>query len=274
MTAPPLAVQLYSLRGQLGQDRPAVLDRLAGLGIATVEPFGVGRGDAQQALAEARALRADLDRAGLSASATHAAAPLGEQAAWVLEAVALTGAELLIVPSPSAAGFDWSVFEDEDATRELGRVLRQCAQVAREHGLRLGYHNHWQEFTRWPDGRLAYETLLEEAGPDVELQVDTYWAQTGGVDPAALIERHSARVGSLHLKDGPAQPNADQQPAGTGVMDLRAAVLAAGAARWHVLEVDRCAGDPFDLIAGNARWMIDQGLSSWGTPGEGTRPGG
>lgn len=69
-----LAVQLFSLREDLDKDRPGTLARLAELGYRYVEPFGFGdwRTPAEDRLAKARALRADLDAAGLSVCSLHA----------------------------------------------------------------------------------------------------------------------------------------------------------------------------------------------------------
>ena len=40
--------------------------------------------------------------------------------------------------------------------------------------------------------------------PDIFWQLDVYWARTGGADPAAVVAELGPRIGSLHLKDGPA----------------------------------------------------------------------
>lgn len=90
-----------------------------------------------------------------------------------------------------------------------------------------------------------------------------YWAQTGGQDVAALLRRLGERVQALHLKDGPTNPEADQVSLGQGAVDYAAAMHAAPSARWHVLEMDCTAGDPFLDIAQSARRLIDQGLSDW-----------
>ena len=52
-------------------------------------------------------------------------------------------------------------------------------------------------------------------------------------------------------------------PLGGGVVDYRAAILAAPSARWHVLEMDLSAGDVFADVQQSARTLIAEGLSEW-----------
>ena len=55
-------------------------------------------------------------------------------------------------------------------------------------GIRLGYHNHAFEFEPL-DGTTVWDVLLDRAAPDVDLEVDVYWAAVGGRDPVAAIRR-------------------------------------------------------------------------------------
>ncbi len=266
--ARPLAVQLYSVRDALAADQAGALQRLAVLGFGTVEPFGIGAGDAASAAAHAAALRRDLDSAGLVARWAHSQAPLGDRTEQVLDAAEAVGLEVLVVPSPNGVpGFDSDPFGGADSTQRLGARLAEAAANAKQRGLRLAYHNHWLEFTELADGRTAYDLLVEAAGPEVELQVDIYWAQTGGAPPAELVARYAPRVRSLHVKDGPAQLAVDQVAAGSGSVDLTGAIAAASDAEWHVLEIDSCAGDVFDVIEAGARWAVDSGVSTWSAQG-------
>lgn len=268
MTHPaPMSVQLYSIRDALTVDQPAALTQLAEIGFTTVEPHAIGRGDPHDALVDARRLRHDLDTAGLTAPWVHARAPLDDNGEPVLDCVAEIGAQVLVIPSPGAiSGFTHESFASPAQTRQLGEQLAQAALKAKTRGLRLAYHNHRHEFAPWPDGDLPYDALVEAAGPDITLEIDVYWVQAGGQHPAEVIHRYAPRVGSLHIKDGPARPDVDQVPAGAGVIELRPAIEAADQTEWHVLEFDRCAGDPFELLETSARWLTDRGLSRLGTP--------
>ena len=86
------------------------------------------------------------------------------------------------------------------------------AAVAKEYGLRYGYHNHAHEFTIDLGGGLTpWEVLTVAARPAaVHLEVDLYWAYTGGVNTGAadpdkfaidVIHDAPQKVRQFHVKD-------------------------------------------------------------------------
>ena len=112
----------------------------------------------------------------------------------------LSQASTELVKSMSAS--DWTAIAQRlnEAGAKLSRV-----------GLRLGYHNHNAEFTRLPNGRLAYELLVAETDPKlVDFELDLGWARSAGLDPSVipwLRARDVAVMGSDHpqyVSPGPA----------------------------------------------------------------------
>lgn len=264
-----LSVQMYSFRDAAQADPAAAVARVAEIGFRYVEPFGIGSGGRSPAarMAEATTLRRDLDDHGLKLSSVHAAAPYGPQAEAILDELELIGARLAVISWPGEVhGFERDALATLDGTRRFAEAMNEAARNAAARGIRLGYHNHWWEWNTLENGRAAYDTLLELLDPAVFLEVDTYWARTAGQDPAELLRRLGDRALALHLKDGPATPEADQVPLGGGVVDYRAAILAAPSARWHVLEMDRTAGDVFAEVGASARRLVGEGLSTWEGP--------
>ena len=93
-------------------------------------------------------------------------------------------------------------------------------------------------------------------------QVDTYWVQVGGANPAQVVADLGDRVRSLHIKDGPADGTSSPNTAvGGGVMDVAAIVAANPGVEWHIVELDACATDMTDAIAQSYRYLTGQGLS-------------
>ena len=261
-----LSVQLYSFRDALEQDFFGTIARVAALGFRFVEPFGVGsrQRPAAQRMQSAAQLKRDLAQHGLRLSSVHSAAPYGPEAAQILDELALLGAEQAVVSWPGEVwGFERDALATLAGTQRLADALNEAAAAAAGQGIRLGYHNHWWEWQRLENGQTAYGTLLSRLDPAVFMELDTYWAQTAGQDPAALLQSLGERAWALHLKDGPAQPDAAQVPLGGGVVDYRAAIRATGA-RWHILEMDASAGDVFADVGESARRLIGEGLSVWG----------
>ncbi|WP_295815713.1 sugar phosphate isomerase/epimerase [uncultured Deinococcus sp.] len=260
-----LSVQLYTFRDAYAADPAGTIARVAGMGFKYIEPFGIGNHGLSNAdkVGRAKELRALLDANGLQAPTAHTAAPMGENAEAVLDAIEALGTTMPVISWPGEVpGFERNVMDTKDGTERFADALSEASGHARSRGLSLGYHNHWWEWSQF-EGQYAYDLLLSRVSPDVFVEMDTYWAHTGGQDMPALIRRLGNRVKALHLKDGPATPEADQTPLGTGKVDYAAAIAAAPAARWHVLEMDRTAGDVFAEVGQSAQTLIDQGVSSW-----------
>ncbi|CAM02532.1 sugar phosphate isomerase/epimerase [Saccharopolyspora erythraea NRRL 2338] len=264
MPAATLSAQLYSLRDRLAADRDATLLRLAGIGFGHVEPFGLGAPDRTRSerSASARALRSALDAAGLSVSAVHAALP--RDAAELAEECAILGTATAFVPHPRLVdGFDEDTFADPGRVDALADVLATAAEALAPHGVRLGYHNHWFEWARLPDGTTGHDRFWSRAGDRLAAEVDLYWAAAGGAEPAAVLSNLGDRVLAVHLKDGPAEPGAPQTPLGSGAVDVVTVLREHGGIGWHVAEIDTTELDPFDLLEVNATTLVEAGLSRW-----------
>lgn len=264
MLPAPLAVQLYSFRAALAQDYEGTIARIGALGFQTVEAFAIGRDPREETLSAAKRLRGALDASGMTACSAHVRAPLGESAPWILDAAAELEVPLVVISSPGAVpGFDANTYGDGQRTKQLGHQLRVSAQNAAERGLRLAFHNHWQEFGTLETGELAYDVLLDAAGGEVEAQLDVFWAQAGGQHPSELVRRLGDRIRTLHIKDGDGQRGTPQVPVGAGTIDNRGAIEAGDHVDYHIIEFDRCATDIFQAAKASADSLVAAGLSRW-----------
>jgi sugar phosphate isomerase/epimerase len=258
-----LSVQLYSVMDQLAADQNATLERLAALGFRYAEPFGLGspsRSRAQR-LEAARELRAGLDAAGLTVSAAHVAVP--DTVAELAEECAIVGADTVFVPHPKLVpGFDAETFGDIGRVDAFADALGSLAREAADFGLRVGYHNHWFEWTQLPDGRTGYDRFWSRTGDELLAEIDVYWAVAAGADPVQVLAELGDRVVAVHVKDGPATQGEPQTPLGTGAVDVQAA-LKGTQIPWHVMEIDLTELDRYELLGANARFLVETGLSDW-----------
>jgi len=239
MTDP--SVQLYSVRDAFAADPIDTLRRVAAIGFTQVEPYGV--------LENAEVLRTALSENGLSAPTAHARL-VGVEQRPVFEVAAEVGIGVVIDPYIGAE--KWQAADDIAAT---AKALNEAAAVAAEHGVRVGYHNHWWELESRIDGRSAFEVLADQLDPRVVLEVDTYWATAGGEDAAALLKRLGDRVVAIHVKDGGlATDGTGQVPAGQGQVPV-ADVLAAAPNALRVVEFDHFDGDVFAGIATSLAYL-------------------
>jgi sugar phosphate isomerase/epimerase len=250
MTHPlPIALQLYSLRDAAAIDYRAVLERVARAGYLGVEYANLLGNDPR----EVRGWAEDL---GLIAVAAHRRLPVDGEASEILDEMEALGVDTLVVPWA-----DPDHFADLPSIQGLADELLRAGRLASERGMALGYHNHEFELATI-DGRTALEHLFDAVGPSVFAEVDVYWAQVGGVDPAELIARLGSRVRLLHIKDGPADAKSSPHVAvGSGVIDFHAIAAASTAVTWDIVELDDCATDMFEAVEASARWLVDQGLA-------------
>jgi sugar phosphate isomerase/epimerase len=228
-------VQLYSVRDNFAADPADTLLRLAEIGFTQVEPYGV--------VENVAALRTGLPDNGLTAPTAHARLIGADQPA-VFAAAAELGIGIVIDPMVTVD--KWQDPADIAAT---AAALNAAAKLAAEHGLRIGYHNHWWELESRIDGRAAFEFFAEALDPAVALEVDTYWATAGGENAPELLRRLGERVHAIHVKDGGLHTDASGQvPAGQGRVPVTE-VLAAAPNALRVIEFDAYDGDIFAGIA-------------------------
>lgn len=264
----PLALQLWTVRDALAADRPRALHRVAEIGFRAVEPFGVGAAGqpAADRVAASRQLRRELDDSGLTACAVHGRVPGDDELDAVFEEVAALGADTLIAPAPGQVDGCQDAFASRDGLRGLADRLNAAAARGAAYGISVGYHNHWAEWDALPDGAVAYDVLWEQLEPAVVAEVDIYWAQTAGRDPAEVITRLGDRAQLLHVKDGPADTGSPQVALGDGVLDLPAILAAGTHVRWHVVELDDCATDVVIAASLGGQWLVANGWSRWSVP--------
>lgn len=226
-----LAVQLYSVRDGLAQDRAGVLRRMAEIGYGAVEVFDPAD--------DPKGMRALADDLGLEICATHAIALVRQtNRDEIFDAVNTLGTDLVIVPS----GIPREEFTTGDGVKRVAELMNGLAEQAAKHGLLVGYHNHEHELESAVDGRHALDVLADLMSPDVFLEIDTYWAAVGGADVPGLLQAHGDRVRLLHVKDGSGSRGDPNVAVGSGAMPVPT-FLAAAPDAWRVVEFDHCADD-------------------------------
>lgn len=249
MTTSPVSVQLYTVREALQDDLQGTLDKLAEVGFTQVEPFAFtnfpGLGEA-------------LTSAGLTAPTVHVhlVGESDEKAAEIFEKARELGIQTVI--DPHIADEQWTSAEGVEAA---AAALNHLSTIAREHGVRVGYHNHAHEFENKVGEQFALEYFASKLDPEVVLELDTYWAAVGGADPIEVLARLGDRVVALHVKDGPVtKDNKDQVAVGAGSMPIRAIIEAAPNAL-RVIELDDSRDNRFTAVAESFAFLTKEGLA-------------
>jgi sugar phosphate isomerase/epimerase len=250
MTTPiPLAAQLYTVRGEAARDLVGVLERIAEMGYLGVEILSLHGMPAAE-------FRSHTDQLGLEVIGGHLEVMEGKALKAALAELQAIGADVVL------GGIEDHDFVSPEKLAPAADAFNRFAAEVHAAGMRLGYHNHWWEFTKAQDGWDPAADLLKWLDPRVFLEVDIYWLATAGRDVAETIAQLGDRVGRLHLKDGPAVNEVDPQTAiGAGQVDIAGAIQAAPGVDWLIAELDDCAGDMFDALDESYRFLIDRGLA-------------
>lgn len=248
MSNTQLSVQLYTVRDALAADLPGTLKRVAEIGYTNVELFGFV--DLADQYSE------HLLAAGLSAPSAHARL-IGQDTASIFAAAKKIGVSTVIDPH-----IDREMWEERGDIEKQAALLNEVALTGADHGLTIGYHNHWWESENRFDGTTALEIFADSLDPAVVLEVDTYWIEVGGVSAIELLGRLGDRVRLIHVKDGAVtQDDQDQTAVGSGTLNIPGILAAAPSAR-PVVELDGFNGDVFDALRDSFAYLTANGVTA------------
>jgi sugar phosphate isomerase/epimerase len=241
MAQSPLSVQLYTVRDALTSDLSGTLRHVADLGYRNVELFGFVDLAAQYSEL--------LPTVGLVAPSAHARL-LGQDVAVIFAAAMRIGVTTVIDPH-----IDRELWTTRDDIAKAASGLNEVAKIGADHGLTIGYHNHWWETENRVDRSPALEIFADHLDAEVILEVDTYWAEVGGVSPVDLLRRLGERVRFIHVKDGALTHDDQGQVAvGSGKVDILG-ILAAAPQAQRVVELDEFNGDVFEALADSFAYL-------------------
>jgi sugar phosphate isomerase/epimerase len=246
----PISVQLYSLRDAAAKDFPATLKAVAEIGYAGIE-FAGFHDNAPKEIARL------VNGLGLKVSSAHVALPTRENIGELLDTYGIFGVDVLV------AGFGPNEFKTIDDVKQSAAKFQAAAELLKPHGMKFAIHNHYWEFGALPDGACPYDIMLAEA-PDAFSELDVYWAQVAGHDPAKVVAAYSSRLPLLHIKDGTVGEGRAFTAAGDGAVDLKATIAAADAnvTKWLIVEIDNIDGDMLAAIKKSYAYLVSNHLAS------------
>lgn len=127
-----------------------------------------------------------LDETGLEVVSVHA-----EPTEEIVRKIAALGGKAVI--------WAGTPFCNKEEAIEVAHLLDEMAEMAEPYGVKIGYHNHSQEFFM-DEGKFLLEHVLDNSSKCF-FQLDCGWAQNGGCYPPSFIRRYKNRFVSIHVKE-------------------------------------------------------------------------
>lgn len=239
-----VAIQLYTLRDhcKTAADVAVTARKVREIGYTAVQISGVGP------IPEAE-LVSIFKGENLVICATHEpGAKILDETDSVIERLHKLGTKLTAYPYPAGVDFD-----NPEHVSTLIRKLDIAGAKFRAAGLKLGYHNHANEFYRPAGGPTFLDRVYAETSPEnIVAELDTFWVQRGGGDVVDWVRRLKGRQPFIHLKDYKVNPAGESHfcEIGAGTLPFKRIIAEAGAGgcEWFIVEQDSTPGDPFISI--------------------------
>ncbi len=242
MSQSKIAAQLFTVREftNTPEDIAKTMKKVKEIGYDAVQLSALGEIDVQE-------LKKIVDGEGLTVCATH----VGFDYLQNETEKAADYHNTLGCRYPAIGGLPGE-YRNGPGFKEFAGLATEVGKKLAEYGLSFGYHNHSFELIKY-DGRTGLEIFYENSDPEfVKAEIDTYWIQHGGGDPAAWIRKMKGRIPYVHFKDMVMGEEKKQLFAEIGEGNLNWDGLLDACrecdVEWYIIEQDICPGNPFDSL--------------------------
>ncbi len=238
-----IAAQLYTVRDftKTPKDIAATMKKVKQIGYEAVQLSALGPIDGKE-------LKNILDGEGLTVCATHVDYfRMRDETESVVEEH-----KILECEHPAIGGMPAEYRKGIEGFKRFAKEASGVAAKLKEADLTFSYHNHSFELEKF-DGEIALEVLFEESDARLfNAEIDTYWIQHGGGDPAEWIRRMKGRIPLVHFKDmGISGGKQVMAEVGEGNLNWDAILEAckSSGVSWYIVEQDTCQRDPFESLS-------------------------
>lgn len=245
VAAPKISIQLWSVNDALQRDYKGTLARLTQMGFDGVELAGRFGPFTE----EPNALKDCLNTLGLAISGAHVAIETldDDNLEKTVSFYQQLGTDLLIIPWDDRA---WHPEQVDDFVAQLN----QLSMALERYDMRLGFHNHDQEFNAYQN-TTYWDHIANHTHQEIALQLDAGWVTYAGHNPTHYVTRYAHRLPSIHFKACALESERDRIALiGQDSVDwptLIDATLALPKTPWIVLEQESypCALSPMQAVA-------------------------
>jgi len=222
-----IGIQLYTLRDVIFKDVQGTLKQVADFGYQELELFGYNDGKVfGKPVSEFAKMVKDL---GMKITSGHYATGFINPPDKPAAVGTLSNGWEKAVSDAKTMGQEYMLVaylqKDErksmDDYKKVCDLINKKAEVCKEYGIKIGYHNHDFEFEPI-DGQVPYDLMLKELDPkSVSMELDLFWTIYANQDPIKLFEKHPGRFQQWHVKDMSKDDRKRNADVGTGTIDFK-----------------------------------------------------
>lgn len=217
----PIGLQLYTLKDVIIKDLQGTLKEVAAVGYKKLETFGY----ADESIfgvpfSDFIKMTKDL---GMSIVSGHYSTGFNQTTRGNIK----NGWERAVADAKEA-GQEYMVIayldSQERATldnyKQACELINKGAEVCKQYGIRMSYHNHDFEFEKIDD-QIPYNMMLDELDPAlVGMELDLYWITRAGYNPSDYFKKYPSRFELWHVKDMSKADRTKNADIGTGSIDF------------------------------------------------------
>ncbi|MRX48592.1 sugar phosphate isomerase/epimerase family protein [Pedobacter puniceum] len=195
-----IGIQLYSLRDEFPKGVENVIAEVSKAGYSWVEVYGYSAKDGFWGLT-APQFKQLLDKYSLTSPSGHYNfhdwEKTGDESIIddYIKAAKVLKQTYIVVP-----GINPQIFNTTESVKAFAKKLNKVSEKLEKEGLKLAYHNHDFEFKQLGD-KTAYQILVENTHPNIEFELDLYWAVRAKQDVLKLFKTYKGRFTLWHVKD-------------------------------------------------------------------------
>ncbi len=239
-----IGLQLWSVKDDMQKDAPATIAAVGEMGYKFVETASYADGKVYGM--DPVAFKELCESNGLKFWGAHTGQDVPSDETWdetmkwwdvCIAAHKSAGVKWIVQPWMGGSGY-----ESLEGLKKYCEYFNAVGEKCDAAGIRFGYHNHDQEFTKELEGKPVYDWMLELTDPEkVMFEMDLYWIAHGGKNSVDYFAKYPGRFELWHIKD-------KEEVGASGKMDF-AAIFAkrkAAGAQYGIVEVEEYNFSPLE----------------------------
>lgn len=246
-----VGLQLYTLRDQIPNDVKGVIEKIATAGYKEVETYGYSAEHGYWGM-DPKSFKDLLKSNGLTTPSGHFG---------IDEFITSGNKELLKPLIEGAAAVDNHYFtiaylgepvrKNLEDYKKVTERLNEAAELVKQSGMNLAYHNHDFELHKHEGGGTGYEIMLNGTDKNlISFEMDLYWIVRSGNDPVDFFNKYPGRFVMWHVKDMDKANHGINTEVGTGTIDFKTIYAHAKQSGLEhlIVEQENFSKDPFVSI--------------------------